>query len=69
MTARMLRRAEAIARKRQSRIAALVAERVAQVLATGAVELQGTQVIVRGRGLLRRWLTDPDLRFVGRTLK
>ena len=48
-------------------------QRVAQQLRTmfggGAVDVEEARVLVRGRGMIKRWLTDPSLRFLGGGLK
>lgn len=56
---------ERIAREAQKRQAAATAARLRAMLGAAAVEATERQVIVRGKGLVSRWLTDPRLRFFG----
>lgn len=59
-------RAERIARARQSREVAMIAGVMAAELTRARVEAEAERVIITGRGLVRRWLVDPALRFVAR---
>ena len=62
--ARLTRRAEANARARQRSTIGRLAE---NLRALGIhVEAGADQIVVSGRGLGRRWLVDPALRFLGR---
>ena len=61
----MLKRAEVIAQDKQKRTVDAVAQRLRDLLKSASVEVQGSRVVVRGKGLLKRWLIDPDLRFLG----
>ena len=56
------RRARIQARQRAGQIA----ERMRAILRGASVEATETGVIVSGRGLVRRWLIDPELRFLAR---
>lgn len=58
--------AEARARRAARRRARAIAERMRRVLRGATVEASETGVIVSGRGLVRRWLIDPELRFLAR---
>jgi hypothetical protein len=31
---------------------------------SGAIEVEEARVLVRGRGIIKRWLIDPSLRFL-----
>lgn len=56
-------RVERLARaKQQTRLRSL-AESLRSVARGISVEADGTAVVLRGRGLLRRWLSDSALRF------
>lgn len=55
--------AERVARARGERILARVAEAVAEHAAGARSEQQGDELRVSGRGLKRRWLGEPALRF------
>ena len=63
MNARMLRRGEEIARAAQRRKVREVAGYLRAVLGNASVEVEETRVLVRGRGIVKRWLIDPNLRF------
>jgi hypothetical protein len=36
---------------------------------SGAVDFEETRVLVRGRGMIKRWLIDPGLRFFAGAMK
>jgi len=63
MTA-LTRRAEALARQRQAAKLREIADRLRTLVGEGAVEVEEARVLVRGRGLIKRWLIDPTLRFL-----
>jgi hypothetical protein len=63
MMARASAFAERLARAREGRVAERVGRRFADVIGEGSVEIDGGEVRLSGKGLLRRWLTDPRLRF------
>jgi hypothetical protein len=63
MMEELARRGEQLARDRQQRRLAAIAGQLRAMLGSAAVE-RGAQVEVRGRGLIRRWLLDPRLRFL-----
>jgi hypothetical protein len=69
MIERLLRRGEGIAREAQRCGAARVAERLRARFGSGAVQVDEARVLVSGRGLVRRWLIDPGLRFLAGSLK
>jgi hypothetical protein len=66
MMARMMRWAERRARDEARQAAVRMAERVRDTIQGASVEAREAQVIVSGRGLVRRWLIDPELRFLAR---
>ena len=41
-----------------------VAERLKALFGEAAIEVEEARVLVRGRGLIKRWLIDPTLRFL-----
>jgi hypothetical protein len=41
-----------------------VAERLKTLLGEAAVEVEEARVLVRGRGIIKRWLIDSSLRFL-----
>ena len=60
----LLKRAEAIVRKRQQAKLSDLAQRLKALVGDAAVEVEEARLIVRGRGLVKRWLIDPQLRFL-----
>jgi hypothetical protein len=65
----MMIRAESIARAGQRRKLYQVAEQLRDVLNGASVEVEEARVLVRGRGIVKRWLIDPSLRFLSGSLK
>jgi hypothetical protein len=57
-------RGEELARGAQRRKVAEIARRLASMFGSGAIEVEEARVLVRGKGLARRWLIDPRLRFL-----
>ena len=66
MMERLVKKAEAIARSAQQRATEEVAARAEELV--GQVSIEGERIVLSGRGLLRRWLTDPALRFIAERL-
>jgi hypothetical protein len=62
--AALIKRAEELAAARQRAKLAQVAEKLRSLLGEAAVEVEESQVLVRGRGIVRRWLIDPSFRFL-----
>ncbi len=69
MNARMMRRGEQIARAAQQRRVRQVADYLRAVLGNASIEVEEARVLVRGRGIVKRWLIDPSLRFLSGGLK
>ena len=69
MMAELMRRGEEIARVRQRETVSRVAGRLQALLGDAAVEIEDARVLVRGRGLIKRWLVDPALRFLAGGLR
>jgi hypothetical protein len=65
----MLRRGEEIARAAQRRRVQQVAFYLRNVLGSASIEVEEARVLVRGRGIVKRWLIDPSLRFLSGGLK
>jgi hypothetical protein len=57
-------RGEELAREARARRVTTVAEHLAMLFGKGAVEVEDARVLARGRGMARRWLVDPNLRFL-----
>ena len=60
----LLKRAEELARERQRRAIGGIVQRLRALLGEAKLEASDTSVQVSGRGVLKRWLTDPNLRFL-----
>jgi hypothetical protein len=65
----LLRRAEQLARTAQIQKIGEIAQEVKELFRAAAVEIEGANVIVSGRGLIRRWLIDPSIRFLSGRLR
>jgi hypothetical protein len=65
----LMARGEAIARDAQQRKIADVAQQLRTMFGGVPVQTDDAQVVVRGRGLLKRWLTDPSFRFLSSVVK
>ena len=55
---------EALARDRQRINVQSVAAELRAMFGSAAVEVEEARVLVRGRGMIKRWLIDPSLRFL-----
>lgn len=66
MMANLVRRVERLMAERQRRRAIAVAAELEDMLRNASVAIEGSKVIVRGPGLVRQWLGDPRLRFLGK---
>ena len=60
---------EQLARSAQEQLVQEVAQQLRTIFGSAAVEVQEARVLVRGRGMIKRWLIDPSLRFLGGGLK
>ena len=61
---RLVRRAEIAARARQKRRIDRIAAELRTLFGSAAVEVEEARVLVRSRGIIKRWLIDPSLRFL-----
>jgi hypothetical protein len=66
MMAALLKRGEALARGARQRALARAAERLRETARGARVRVEDGTIVVTGRGLLKRWLADPALRFFGK---
>jgi hypothetical protein len=64
MMGELLSRGERLAREQQRRKVADVAAQLRDILGSAAVEVEEARVLVRGRGIIKRWLINPSLRFL-----
>jgi hypothetical protein len=64
MMRNLARRGEELARGAQRRKVAEVARQMAGLFGRGAVEVEEARVLVRGKGMIKRSLIDPRLRFL-----
>ena len=65
----LVSRGERLARDAQRQTAQSVANRLRVLFGSAAVEVEEARVLVRGRGIVKRWLIDPSLRFLSGGLK
>ena len=65
MMGTLMRRAAQLAEREQTVLLERVAEDLRDRFESGAVEVTQTGVHVSARGLVRRWLSDPAVRFIG----
>lgn len=64
MMAQLIKRGEELARTVRQRRVEEVAEHLRKLLGDGAVAVEEARVLVRGKGMIKRWLIDPQLRFL-----
>jgi ribosomal protein L22 len=69
MMEKLVARGGAIARDAQQQKVRDVAQQLRGMFGSSAVEVEEARVLVRGKGMIKRWLIDPSLRFLGGGLK
>jgi hypothetical protein len=69
MMSDLLSRGERLALEAQRRKVAEVAAHLRAMLGSSAIEVEEARVLVRGRGIIKRWLIDPSLRFLAGGLR
>ena len=69
MMEKLVARGEELVRRAQARQAERLAQQLRGIFGAGAVSVADAQVLVSGRGTIKRWLIDPSLRFFGGGLK
>lgn len=69
MMEKLTARGDDLARKAQGQKVQRVAQHLRTIFGSAAVDVQEARVLVRGRGMIKRWLIDPGLRFLGGGLK
>lgn len=65
----LLGRAERLASDRQQRKIMDIAAQLRSIFGSAAVQVEETTVLVTGRGIIKRWLIDPSLRFLAGGLR
>jgi hypothetical protein len=69
MMEKLMTRGDELARLAQRQKVADVAQQLRALFGSGAVEVEEARVLVRGKGMIKRWLIDPSLRFLSGGLK
>ena len=69
MMERLLARGEKIAAQAQAKQVQRLAQGLKPLFGNAAVRIQGAQVLVKGRGIIARWLGQPELRFLSGMFK
>jgi hypothetical protein len=69
MMENVLARGQRIARDAELRMVRDDAQQLRAMFGSAAVEVEEARVLVRGRGIIKRWLIDPSLRFLAGGLK
>ena len=64
MMEKVLARGEELAQRAQAQAVQRVAQRLRALFGAAAVNVDKGQLLVSGRGLIKRWLIDPSLRFL-----
>lgn len=67
--AQLMKRVEELCRPLLHHEIILLANELEEWFGTGAVETEDSRIVISGRGLQRRWLTDPRLRFIREGMK
>jgi hypothetical protein len=67
--AKLASRGAEIARTAQQRRLRAIAEQLKGMIGSASVEVEDARVLVRGKGMIKRWLIDPSLRFLAGGLK
>jgi hypothetical protein len=69
MMERLLARGAEIGGRAQARQVQRIARQLRIMFGSRSVSIDGAQVRVSGRGIFRRWLTEPSVRFLSGGLK
>jgi hypothetical protein len=69
MMEKLVSRGDEIARTAQQQKVGEVARQLRALFGNGAVEVEEARVLVRGKGMIKRWLIDPSLRFLAGGMK
>jgi DNA-binding protein YbaB len=69
MMEKLIARGEQLASDAQAQQMQRVAQQLRALFGSAAVSVEEAQVLVSGRGIIKRWLIDPSLRFLSGGLK
>lgn len=69
MMDRLMSRGEWLAREARRQQLQRIANGLRDLFASGTVEVEETRLLLRGRGMIKRWLIDPNLRFLSRGIR
>ena len=64
MLANLLKRGDELARLQLQKKLLDVAAQLRAIVGSAAVSVEDSRVLISGRGIVKRWLTDPALRFL-----
>ena len=66
---RLIARGDELVRQAQARQVERVAGQLRALFGSAAVDVEDARVLVSGRGIIKRWLIDPSLRFLSGGLR
>jgi predicted NBD/HSP70 family sugar kinase len=69
MLAGLLSRGEELAGDQLQKKVTDVAAQLRAIVGNAAVSVEDARVVISGRGIVKRWLTDPTLRFLTGAVK
>lgn len=69
MIAGWTRRVDALADARRRAVIRRLAAHISDTIGKASVVVEETRVVVSGKGLAKRWLIDPQLRFLSGDMK
>lgn len=69
MLPNLLRRGEQLVNEALQKKVAEVAAQLRMTFGAAAISIEDSRVVINGRGVMKRWLTDPALRFIGWGIK
>ena len=69
MMGNLIKRAVERAQAAQRRQIMAVAARLREIIHGASIEVEEARILVKGKGLVKRWLIDPSLRFLSGGLK
>ena len=64
MMDKLIARGEQLAKEAQAQQLRRIAQQLRAMFGAAAVSVEEAQVLVSGRGIIKRWLIDPSLRFL-----